>query len=565
MNNAVEVSNVEVVDGGKDFIIELKQKDGWKICGINENALLCNYSKERRYRQQDLRRKELEETFGFPDMYLDIPYIRPHLLFIKEGENIPTEINRGLENIEGNLLFNRYRYENYYKILQNFPVVKEAIKNKIEGMDPRIFKYSIGTLDISPQTDWSMAGDLDGDNYLKNPCDDFEFLKISTYEIVKGITYSSKISEEEVLEKLYNKYEIFTPNLDHASASSIKDIYEKALDSLDKFRSQTNREIQEKRIQYLRRVYEYVKRQEEELRRIKNDPEFMDKYFAEASMENPLGFSGTYENLEKLNTFLKDKIVATYQTYEHGDYSEYINEIGKYVGLEYLYQGKNFSSYDFNRAIKSIDGGVSFSQDTYAVDRIRDALKKAGYEIKGVGRSGFKSRNSFIVLLPKVKIKAHIIKYGGAINGRNVGGESVWYCGEVPIDVNDQNEREKVLRIIEEARREEKNEEIKEFVDEFKSKGDGIFAVMDTGGRGKYQSIPERFKVLASMRIADTQDYRQNRSHTYANAIIDTEAVKGKKSITIKVPDNMKGLVIGKGGSNIKRISEELGLFIKVI
>jgi len=278
-------------------------------------------------------------------------------------------------------------------------------------------------------------------------------------------------------------------------------------------------------------------------------------------MESPLEFNHTKQDLEKLNLFLKDRIVSIYKTYSGSNYNEFVEAIGVYDGSE------SFGSWEVRNAIKSIDSAVSFAQDTYAVGRIIKNLKEAGYEVEGVGRSGFKSRNSFAVILPKVETEAHIIKYGDAVNGKDFGFgyNKTWYCGKASVEVNDQNEREKVLKIIEEARREEKNEEIKEFVEEFKSKGDGVFAVIDTGGREKYQSIPDRFKVLASMRIANTQDHRQNRSHTYANAIIDVEAIKDKKSITIKVPDNIKGLVIGKGGQNIKRISEELGLFIKVV
>ncbi len=549
MNDAVEVSNVEVTEKGSNFIIEFKPREGWEIYSVDSDDLAGGY---RAFRD---REREAKNTFGFSGER----ELTPSYIFLQTGENIPEQIRRGLQKVES-ISFRNGNYMNgkYYEVIKNIPQVEEAIKLKLESIDPRLLKYSLGKVDISVQEAFEIKGEGGyysdpGDASLLNTCKDFEMLGLGGYS-----------SEHELVKLKNGEVEIFTPDISD-KADSIKKRYEELEKELDQFKSLMNREIQEKKIQYLKKVYEYVKKQEDELNNLKNNPELLEKYFARGNMESPLEFNGTFEDLEKLNTFLKDKIVATYQTYGGSDYSEYISELGKYVGLEYLYQGKNFSSYDFNRAIKSVDSGVSFSRDTYAVDRIKDALKKAGYGTEGVGRSGFKSRNSFVVLLPKVKIEAHVIKYGKAINGKNVGDEKVWYCGEVPIDVNDQNERDKVLKIIEEARKEEKNEEIKEFVEEFKSKGDGIFAVIDTGGREKYQSIPDRFKVLASMRIANTQDHRQNRSHTYANAIIDIEAIKDKKTITIKVPDNMKGLVIGKGGSNIKRISEELELFIKVI
>ncbi len=550
MNDAVEVSNVEVTEKGNNFIVEFKPKEGWEIYSVDSYDLAGGYRALRD------REREAKNTFGFSGER----ELTPSYIFLQTGENIPDQIRRGLQKVEG-VSFRNGSYMNgkYYEVIKNFPKVEEAIKSKLESVDPRLLKYLLGKVDISTQETWETSP---GDGYfgdprnrvLNNTCKDFEMLGLGGY------------TNEHELAKLKNgEVEIFTPDIGD-SADSIKKRYEELEKELEQFKSPINREIQEKKIQYFKRVYEYVKKQEDELNSLKNNPELLEKYFACGNMESPLEFNGTFEDLERLNTFLKDKIVATYQTYGGSNYySEHLSELGKYVGLEYLYQGENLSLYDFNQAIKSIDGGVSFSQDTYAVNRITEILKKAGYEVEGVGKSGFKSRNSFVVLLPKVKVETHVVKYGKAINGKNVDDEKVWYCGKVPIDVNDQNEREKVLKIIEEARREEKKEEIKEFVKEFKSKGDGIFAVMDTGGREKYQSIPDRFKVLASMRIANTQDHRQNRSHTYANAIIDIEAIKDKKSITIKVPDNMKGLVIGKGGQNIKRISEELGLFIKVV
>jgi len=104
---------------------------------------------------------------------------------------------------------------------------------------------------------------------------------------------------------------------------------------------------------------------------------------------------------------------------------------------------------------------------------------------------------------------------------------------------------------IETARAEAKESEMQEFVNDFKkiSQDGGISALI----KQKLQPSSERYKILASLK------------YTGENLVIDKEAIKGKKSVTIKVPDNIKGLVIGKGGQNIKRMSEELGVFIKII
>jgi len=544
MNNAVEVSNVEVTEKGNNFIIEFKPKEGWEIYSVDSDDLAGGY---RAFRD---REREAKNTFGFSGER----ELTPAYIFLQTGENIPEQIRRGLQKVES-VSFRNGGYTNgkYYEVIKNFPKVEEAIKSKLESVDPRSLEYFFGTIDASVQEDWNLEywscwGDSGYD--LKNPCDDFKLLNIST-------NFDSE-TESDLLKDGHKK--IFSPKVEK-SAVEIKEEYEKLELNLDQFKSPINREIQEKKIQYLKRVYEYVKKQEEEFASMKDNPELLSQFFLRGSMESPLEFNHTKQDLEKLNLFLKDRIVSIYKTYSGSNYNEFVEAIGVYDGSE------SFGSWEVRNAIKSIDSAVSFAQDTYAVGRIIKNLKEAGYEVEGVGRSGFKSRNSFAVILPKVETEAHIIKYGDAVNGKDFGFgyNKTWYCGKASVEVNDQNEREKVLKIIEEARREEKNEEIKEFVEEFKSKGDGVFAVIDTGGREKYQSIPDRFKVLASMRIANTQDHRQNRSHTYANAIIDMEAIKDKKSITIKVPDNMKGLVIGKGGQNIKRISEELGLFIKVV
>ncbi len=557
MNEAVEVSKVEVVDGGKDFIIKMKAKEGWNIYSIDDRALVGGFQPWRE------RAAEGQKTFGF--------YGEPNgnwmpmYVFSREGEEIPAKINRGLCPI-AEITFDKGNYslaQKYYETVKKLPAVEEAIKNELETIDPRLLYYSFGKVDISLQKTWKVesAGgyfsDPD-DASLLNTCQDFKLFGLGGYS-----------SYGEIGELKAGSVEIFTPRIE-SSAEELNEWIEKLRQTIDQFESPVNRTIQENKIKYLERVYLYVQKQEKELEQIKNDPEFANQYFAQANIENPLEFNETYEDFEKLNTFLKDKIVALYQTYGGGkDYSEYIKGIGQYSGLQ-LSRGFGTSYGRFHGnglmdAIKTIDSSVSFPADTFSVDKIIEAIEQAGFEVEGRGRSGFRSRNSFVVLLPKVKVNAHVIKYGEAINKEKVGSEKVWYCGEVPVEISDKDKKEEVKKIIKEVWQEEADKQIQDFINEFKSKGDGVTALMQTGGTEKYQSIPDRFKVLASIRIANTQDHRQNLSHTYENLLLDTEAIKGRKSITIKIPDNIKGLVIGKGGSNIKRISEELGLFIKIV
>ncbi len=542
MHKATDVSNIEIVDGGKSYIIKLQAKDGWTIYYIDNDKL---FGGDSRYMS---RRRESQNTFGFSGESASTPTYA----FLRDGEEVPEKISRGLKKKES---ISFQKNGKYYEVIQKFPAVESAIKNKLETMDPRLSDYSYGTVDISGQKSWDKKHwsyeDDDGYN-LVDKCKDFQLFNLD---------YSSDLEKGTL--------EIRTSNLYEYDADRLKKIYEAMEQTLENFKSQHNRVIQERRIDHLRRVYEYVKAKEDQLEKMKKDSKFLNEYFSGSSIEDPLEFSETYEDFEKLNIFLKDKITALYKTSDMSSYSEYLEATGLFTGLE-LRRGwgtgyGRFSGWGLREGVKSINSGVSFSADAFAVDKIIEALDKAGYEVEGRGRSGFKSRNSFVVLLPKIKVPAQIIKYGEAINGEKVGSEKVWYCGEVPVEVNDQSKREEVQKIIDGVRQEERNKEIQDFVNEFKSKGDGVTALVRTGGMEKYQSVPSRFKELVSMRVANTQDSRQNRSHTYENLLLDTEAIQGKKSITVKVPDNMKGLVIGKGGSNIKRLQEELGLQIRIV
>lgn len=66
------------------------------------------------------------------------------------------------------------------------------------------------------------------------------------------------------------------------------------------------------------------------------------------------------------------------------------------------------------------------------------------------------------------------------------------------------------------------------------------------------------YVVAAKEKVANTQDMRIGRTHTY-RALIINKKLKGNE---IKVPEEFKdkkGLIIGKGGSKIKETAKELG------
>ncbi|MEI8092355.1 MAG: hypothetical protein WCG98_09645 [bacterium] len=52
--------------------------------------------------------------------------------------------------------------------------------------------------------------------------------------------------------------------------------------------------------------------------------------------------------------------------------------------------------------------------------------------------------------------------------------------------------------------------------------------------------------MVNERRIANTQDHRRNMSHTYEVVLINKRLFEGKSYVKIQVPDEYKGIVIGK-------------------
>lgn len=116
------------------------------------------------------------------------------------------------------------------------------------------------------------------------------------------------------------------------------------------------------------------------------------------------------------------------------------------------------------------------------------------------------------------------------------------------------------------ARKKLQEKENENFVKKFSeaSQDGGYSAVMLLGGKEEFSSAPERFRILAMSRHANTADHRQNLVHTYQTVILDKEKIVEGATVVIVVPDQLKGLVIGKGGVNIKKICQELRCHILI-
>lgn len=98
-----------------------------------------------------------------------------------------------------------------------------------------------------------------------------------------------------------------------------------------------------------------------------------------------------------------------------------------------------------------------------------------------------------------------------------------------------------------------------------KSTKDGVTALIEavSGTYGDTPVHPDWTEVW-SVRTACTSDHRYGIGHTYLALYINMKALKGQK-LKINIPDQYKGMFIGKGGSNIKSLQEKLGCKIILV
>jgi hypothetical protein len=98
-----------------------------------------------------------------------------------------------------------------------------------------------------------------------------------------------------------------------------------------------------------------------------------------------------------------------------------------------------------------------------------------------------------------------------------------------------------------------------------KTKGDiSIICVWWWPEDFQYSDIPENYILVHERRIWCTQDYRRNMSHTYEVILIDKKLFDQKSYVKIQVPDQYKGLVIGKWWATIKSLSQKAGCTISI-
>lgn len=168
---------------------------------------------------------------------------------------------------------------------------------------------------------------------------------------------------------------------------------------------------------------------------------------------------------------------------------------------------------------------------------IADKMRQRGFYVEKVGRSGFASRNSFII-----KTKNEILN-----------DDSLAVINQAIHELNAEKEKRK-----------EDN-----FVRQFAENSpdpNKTYAVVSVGGTEDNLRIPDGYSQIADVRTACTQDHRQGHTHTYAVLFIHDEAMMKdkRKQLTLYVPKDMIGLVIGKGGSKIKELGKKYNKFFKI-
>lgn len=166
-----------------------------------------------------------------------------------------------------------------------------------------------------------------------------------------------------------------------------------------------------------------------------------------------------------------------------------------------------------------------------------DKLQQRGFYVEKIGRSGFANRNSFVI-----KTKEGILD-----------DDSLAVINQAINELKAEKEKQK------------ENNFIRQFAENSPDQNK-TYAVVSIGGTEDNLRIPDGYSQIADVRTACTQDHRQGHTHTYAVLFIHDETMMKDKrrQLTLYVPKDMIGLVIGKGGSKIKELGKKYNKFFKI-
>ena len=217
--------------------------------------------------------------------------------------------------------------------------------------------------------------------------------------------------------------------------------------------------------------------------------------------------------------------------------------------------------------IRSYDGSVEMNnlkptwpEIRWDENELADILREWWYNLIHEWRSGFASRNSYIITREdkKEKKSAPLLI---------VGNDVVWtgkiYEGKALAESEVQAAKD-ALEAAKKELQNRRNEKMKAYIEETKKGDISIISVWWWPEDFSFWEIPENYEIISERRTACTQDYRRNISHTYEVILIDKAIFQGKWFVKIQVPDEYKGIVIGKWWSKIRGLSEKFACTISV-
>lgn len=175
-------------------------------------------------------------------------------------------------------------------------------------------------------------------------------------------------------------------------------------------------------------------------------------------------------------------------------------------------------------------------------DNLKWAMEKLGAHCIHSGRSGNQTRNWITVRLPE---KADIWK---ATDEDLLKTTELFKQAEELIN---ETQKANFLNAFMES-----------------SKDGGTTGVVSIGGHSDNpdSSYHEQFGWLKSIGVIRIggKDSSRDLDHTSKQLLLDTRKITRGQSLAIIIPDDFKGIVIGKGGVRIKKLQDELGVRIKI-
>ncbi|MFA6417245.1 MAG: KH domain-containing protein [Patescibacteria group bacterium] len=205
-------------------------------------------------------------------------------------------------------------------------------------------------------------------------------------------------------------------------------------------------------------------------------------------------------------------------------------------------------------------------------------LQEWGYELEYRGDCALEFGNGYLVrkINPITYEFKQPLLIVGALRGRQkeaVGlTKKLFFHDKFVLDTEEEHvgkvvvdsEIDEVFIKIEEARQEWKRRKQAQFEGEFfrLSQDFGLSSTIEVGGETGFEleHVPGHFFELHRQLLSAVYDSRQNITPTYRLVLINKARieVEEKRAVNILVPEAYKGFIIGKGGANIKALSEKL-------